>query len=430
MSNVIRREQDIAPALDMRLSGVSASPLLKMRVLSEIKGETKMKKKLSFGLAFAMVLTLLAVGALAAALLTPRQLIDQTGVPMAQENEGVQFTVEETNLLLKLAEENGITLSAQAKASIDKFLASGEGYYEDELFLALAKAEFGDNMGQWSLEEQKWFDDVCVAIGMLKAPEKGLPGEGDITRERAVEIAQAHIAEKFGNTHDLSDPALFRQGVQYIKSDDDAQFSGMYWSIDYTPLTLAGAEYWVYISPSGEVLGATTSGEIGAGATVDSVSYRYRTLYDDDFTKCTPAQLRAFKAAIAQTTDVNNKSKMCIERTEYPDVPENAMTAERAGELAAQALHLSDYVFEGGVLLGDSPNPVWRVRIRDTRASTLNDGAWTLHHVEVDCMTGEIKSTVTPEIDRYRWYLDIVSQRVFEQVDIDLEELIRLTSVG
>ena len=199
----------------------------------------------------------------------------------------------------------------------------------------------------------------------------------------------------------------------------------MYWSIDYQPLTLTGAEYWVYISASGEVLGATTSGEIGAGATVDSVSYRYRTLYDDDFTKCTPEQLRAFKAAITQTTDVNSKSKMCIERTEYPDVPENAMTAERAGELAAQALNLTDYVFEGGVLIGDSPNAVWRVRLTDNAAAD-----WRVRHVEVDCVTGEIKSTVTPEIDRYRWYLDLVRQSVLEQVEIDLEEIIRQTSVG
>lgn len=61
-------------AVDRRLSGLEGDPLLAQRILLNTQGkEPIMKKKLSVGLAFALVITVLSVGALAASLLfSPR----------------------------------------------------------------------------------------------------------------------------------------------------------------------------------------------------------------------------------------------------------------------------------------------------------------------------------------------------------------------
>lgn len=143
------------------------------------KEEAIVKKKLSVGLIIAIMLMLAAVTALAVALLTSREIVEEHGLPIASQSEGDVYSAEETNFLLDLAKENGIVLSETGMASIRAFLELGKGYYKEEMLMELAKAEFGQDTAYWSPEENKWFSDVCAAIGFTDQPHSALPGDNE-----------------------------------------------------------------------------------------------------------------------------------------------------------------------------------------------------------------------------------------------------------
>ena len=100
------------------------------------------------------------------------------------------FSNEELQHIVALAEENGITLSD----NIFRALENGEGYWEEEVIMSLAKAQFGPQPGQWTIEQQYWFGEMDVAIGFVDVNHNCLPGEGDLTYEeayaRAVQLLQ------------------------------------------------------------------------------------------------------------------------------------------------------------------------------------------------------------------------------------------------
>ena len=75
-------------AVDRRLSGLQENPFLAQRIMNAEKGEIKpMKKKLTLSMVLVIVLLLIAVAALAVALLSPKEIVEQVAVPMAQEND-------------------------------------------------------------------------------------------------------------------------------------------------------------------------------------------------------------------------------------------------------------------------------------------------------------------------------------------------------
>ena len=96
-------------AIDSALSGLNGDPWLFQRISSRAaKGEMIVKKKLSAGLVLALVILLIAVTALAVALLSPKEVVEQVAVPMAQENDlewriETDFTPDELASLLEFA---------------------------------------------------------------------------------------------------------------------------------------------------------------------------------------------------------------------------------------------------------------------------------------------------------------------------------------
>ncbi|MBQ7850291.1 MAG: DUF4179 domain-containing protein [Clostridia bacterium] len=59
--------QAVRAAIDDCLSGVESMPSVRAQVLNQVRGEVKVKKKLSMGIVFAMLLTVLMAGAALAA---------------------------------------------------------------------------------------------------------------------------------------------------------------------------------------------------------------------------------------------------------------------------------------------------------------------------------------------------------------------------
>lgn len=100
------------------------------------------------------------------------------------------FSNEELASIVALAEENGIKLSNSILRSLEK----SEGYWEEEVIMSLAKAQFGPYPGQWTLEEQYWFEETVVSIGFKDYNQCRIPTEDDLFYEEAYAKAKAHIA--------------------------------------------------------------------------------------------------------------------------------------------------------------------------------------------------------------------------------------------
>ena len=370
-----------------------------------------MKRKLAIGFFLAAFLTLVAAGAVAAERLSVRNIVDEHAIPMANESSGDTYSAEETRKLLSLAEENGIELSQAAKESISRSLQYGEGYYKEEMIMALAKAEFGEAPASWSLEVQKWFDDACVAIGFVDEPQKAMPSADEITQEAALQKAVNYIETQYGSSYDLNDPSIYRIGVQYINGLADGAYNGNYWSVQYEPLTLEAAEYWVYLNNQGDVWNSSARFGITENAEFDTVCDRYQAIYGWDYRNWDHSILQSFHDAVTHCKPSNSRMYLSLMQTDYPDIGENAISPDLAAQLGAEAVHLDKYQIESTVYIGATPNPVWRIGYYVQTGEESGD----YYAVEVDSLTGEVKST--EQKNGGYMYHSIVLKDVYEEVE-------------
>lgn len=407
VNNKDLRSNRIRYAIDECLSGVDKLPTLQYKVLQKTRGDVKVRKKLSAGLCLTIILVLAAMGAVAAALLSARDIVEKQAIPMASQSAGDTYSVEETRELLVLAEENGITLSDEAKESISRYLKHDKGYYKEEMIMALAKAEFGDDPTTWSLEEQKWFDDVCVAIGFISESEKSIPEGGEEAKYTMIQASSDYIRKTYDIGAPLDDPSKYKIGTQYLNGDVNGEYSGMYWAIDYSPLYLEGAEYWVYMREDGTVLSDTKRPGLEKTSTVDDVLSTYCNVFGSEH-NWDQSILRAFKESAMKTTDTNSRAYLCLMKTHYPDIPVNAINKEQAHILAAKYVgfetHANGHVF----LIDDKPHPVYKVMV------VQNGVSWS---VEIDCVTGEIKSSRLLDGQHKKWWMRMVLWEVSDNVD-------------
>ena len=94
------QDNDLRRAMNACLPGLENKPGFEREVLKRARGEIKVKKKLSVGLVFILILVLAAVTALAATLLTAQQIIQQEGLSASSDtgddlNETVVFPLDQ-----------------------------------------------------------------------------------------------------------------------------------------------------------------------------------------------------------------------------------------------------------------------------------------------------------------------------------------------
>ena len=120
-----------------------------------------MKKRISVGFVLAVVFTLLAASALAAVLLGGKDFVEQIMAPKAVENTSQNFTKEEIAEILKIAEENNLTLS---DVDVYRLNHLGEsGYSKEELMRRFVKTEYGFYPAAWPIEVQPWYEQLLKA---------------------------------------------------------------------------------------------------------------------------------------------------------------------------------------------------------------------------------------------------------------------------
>ena len=247
--------QRLQHALDAELSGLNVSENQRQQLFEHAIGGTKVKKKLTVGMVFAIVLVLLTVTALALALLSPREVVEQVAVPLAQQNDSdwrinTEFSPEELSAFIQAANENGIDLDENH--AIMEAIRNGQGYDEEEAIMAVCRAAFGGNYGEWTIAERHWFQEMMVAIGFSSEVTEALPGPDDLTEEEARERIFAAIRSEYGEELPLEDRALYQLIVEFLPVPAE---DGTVWTAICSPKDEASeAFYTVFLSKEGDVL--------------------------------------------------------------------------------------------------------------------------------------------------------------------------------
>lgn len=394
-----RMSERIQSAVEQRCKALAPDPFLAARVMrmAEQKGERKVKKKLSVVMALSIVLALLSLTALAAVLLSGMEIVDQQAVPVAQGNDGAvrvngMYSHEELAAIVALAAENGISL--ENESSIMEALAKGEGYYEEELIMAICREAFGGLFYEWNVEQRYWYGEKMVEIGFRNNNPYRLPGEGQIAPAEARELAVSLLLAEFPDAA-LTDPEQYR-----IVED----FGDSGWYFTFYPRSLTASEYSVHFSHDQSVVEThctpqswETYSEAQLMNAIHQV-YGYRTHTQQNWGL---EGWHAFGQLLPGATRTNAWSAEYdgYLATAYLLPQEGDITADEAKAIALKDAGADTAIKADMLLLGKGDRRIWKVTLR-----LLNgDGEAESRSWEIDAATGIIDHRMTHETGTHYW---------------------------
>lgn len=245
MNKRLNRET-VQNALDTTLSGLRDDPLLAQRLLAEMRGGRKMKKKFSATLVIALILVTLMATALAVATFREAaRMIAQTeqdrgyfaGWPVDKKTAVIvaladQGYIEETETVRRMRE--GTFDADEAGRAADAIIEAFTGMETGEIgFMAIMQTAWGP-FDAWSDEDRAWYSAVMEDIGIESDGKTVyvLP-EGRIGKEQAVEIATEAILEGTG-----IDPSALKERYNLIVNFQVPEFAEEgdeqpYWYVMY-----------------------------------------------------------------------------------------------------------------------------------------------------------------------------------------------------
>ncbi len=211
MANLTRDHDYVRSAIDDCFSGVDTMPSLRSDIMRKVRGEVKLKKKLSAGFVLVIVLVLIAVTALAIVSLT------QTAQLMAQtEKEDGDFAywpvetkvkvirelntegyIETDDQLRKLASGN-ISLEeadSLADAIIENFTYEEARYVS---FLVIMTSAWGE-FDTWTTEQKAWYSEIVLDAGISEIGDHTiytLPN-GEVSEAEALEVARQAMMQVY-----------------------------------------------------------------------------------------------------------------------------------------------------------------------------------------------------------------------------------------
>lgn len=192
-------------------SGVQPNPYLAQRVLAAARDEgvPVVRKKLSFGLVFILILLLTGTVAVAATLLNLH--IEKAMDIAVDKGEFIEWELDDKIALINAMTEAGIPLPREKLSVISDTHSSDEekdrvatdllvdiyGSEEHISHFTIASHDWGDPF-QWTLEQQVWFWETLREKGLYTGKIKYLlPGENDLTRDQVVLIAKKTIQNAY-----------------------------------------------------------------------------------------------------------------------------------------------------------------------------------------------------------------------------------------
>lgn len=201
--NIIRQE------INAELSFLDSRSSLHYDIMSQIKGEKVVNKKVSLALVFVLILLLTGTVAIAATILNLH--IEKAMDIAAEKGEFVDWELDDKIALINAMNEAEIHLP-QEKLSIvldadssdeerdrvaTELLVDIYGSEEHISHFTIASHDWGDPR-QWTLEQQVWFWETLREKGLYTGKIKYLlPDETDLTRDQVVMIAKQAVQDAY-----------------------------------------------------------------------------------------------------------------------------------------------------------------------------------------------------------------------------------------
>lgn len=401
MRKELNRE-NMHKAIDTTLSDLKGDPWLFQRISARAaEGEVKVKKRVSAGLVLAIVLTLLVAIAVAATLLSHRQVVEQVAVPLAVDNDknvGVNdtYTADDLAKLVRTLDENGITLEENTR--IMQALKSGQGYYEEETIMEICRQAFGGNFYSWTLEEQNWFEQLMVQIGFYESYEPHLPGPDNMSYEEAEAFAFASWRRKFGESLPCEDRSLYQLERQFYY--DTEQGDKATWYFMLLPKKVELGRYSIQFLDEDPQTTASSYADLPDWSGVYT-GERLLSAFQEVYSW---AQGTWPQAAWQQMHEMMQEAQLnpgdygyteCLgyKLTSYPEPTQQEVPRSDAIRIAKEALGEERAVMDSAILTEYGGHRAWMVCliVYDTEAQTLNQNAGT-YAVTVDSGKGTVES--------------------------------------
>lgn len=217
------QDNPIRRVMDSCLPGLENRPDFDWEVLRKVRGEEKVKKKLSIGLVLLIVLMLAAVTALATALLWQQQVIPMKEIEQA-EGDYMDWPVSQKKALIQALIASGhIKESAETALLFDDATNESEMHaIADQLVLKLTGqtdvkeitvdiityAIMGPS-DTWTPEQRVWWQQVTKRFyGDINPDTLILPTEDVLSEKEAVAIAKQAVMEAWNDSEEVLENAL------------------------------------------------------------------------------------------------------------------------------------------------------------------------------------------------------------------------------
>lgn len=379
------QDNDLRRAMNACLPGLENKPGFEREVLKRARGEIKVKKKLSVGLVFILILVLAAVTALAATLLTAQQIIQQEVLPLIQTSNHEQtpefFSNDELAYVVKQAQENGIELSKP----LLKALQAGQGYSTQSAIMELASCDFGA-YDEWTIQQQYWFEEIMVAIGWKDENLCRLPEQNALSLEQAMSVAEEYVTITYGD--DISDTSRWKRSVTYRVSPEAKEMPR--WWLWFRPVDLKDNQnqYDLVIKANGQVISChALPMKTGYGSDVIS---QYEDVYGS-YSKWSPEVWFSFQNDIVGTIP-DTRPAYVFQHTKYILPPENGISRETAERVALDTVQMKNTSINHAVCCMDRSIPIWKVEVITQNPTDVGSGKYSaIWLVEIDTLTGKVR---------------------------------------
>ena len=382
--------------LNAELSGLRTSSLQRDQLYQNAVGGYKVKRKLTVGWVFALVLMLFTVTAVAAVLLTHTEIIEQFAVPMALENDTngatqETYTNEELAQLISILSENGITLDEDTR--IMKALENGKGYWEEETLMAICREAFGGLFYEWTIEQKYWFETMTVKIGFKEKNPYLIPGEGDMTIPEAMAYAVKLLKDEYGV--DLPTESNEQWKVcewLYAPWTDSEGVHPAQWKFEFVDRNTDETVFSVNFTHDGKLLKIKGSRAIDTVPTVESFS-EARNAVKSTYGSMSdwPVEAWAEYGRLISQLDTQDEGDWLYQNAGYQMPPANAISMDMAVQIAMEDIQVAGDTNFSVICCASIGRTIYKITLRihfpGNETSAKYDAIWC---VELDCMTGEI----------------------------------------
>ena len=375
---------NIKQAIDATFSGVTMQTQMQYRVLREVRGEQKVKRKLSSGLVLAIVLMLLSVTALATMMLNT---FHQKTIEMEATNGLFStWTTDDKVSFVNMMSDAGLKVDSAKIARLHNSETAEEE--KDQIASQIVTDCFGSGRGgdftlydiialdygpyeTWSIDIKAQVTEELLkygALGSLYAMDV-LPFANEISQDQTVQIAYDMLTSKYNITK--AELIAMRMDVYFREIPYGPEETvHRLWQIRFSPFD-GDKEYTVDVNSDGTVLDSSEPETRRAEPIMDRFHELLRT---DNF--WTPEGLAAYakewpallKYAIASGEEVRPLA-IYLSQIPYELPNEDALSQENAHEMAEQAIlqfpgwtqeRLNLYKFSASYRVYTPGHPEWR----------------------------------------------------------------------